>query len=232
MSYRSYCSGLRSYTSALVADSVSSNYGLRVVSAADEEPITLTEARKHLRIPTYGSPPSSDEDIWLKPMIGAAREYCEHLLGASIGQQTLEISLTAFPTSALALPFGPVNSIVSITYLDSDNEEQTVDADDYLVNTFVDPHALTLAYGATWPTALDFANSVKIRYTVGYALPGDSPQTPNPLPKAIRAAMLLVLGHLYENRESTIAEPSITMQEVPMGVVALLERYRVRMSMA
>lgn len=222
---------LSSYTSALQAQALST-YRLRVISGVTEEPITLTEARKHLRIPTYGSPPSSDEDIWLEPMIGAAREYCEHLLGAGIGQQTLEISLTAFPSTAFALPFGPVNSIASITYLDADNEEQTVDAEDYAIDAFVNPQRLTLAYGATWPTALDFSNSVRIRYTVGYALPGDSPQTPNPLPKAIRAAMLLVLGHLYENREATIGDPSVTIQTIPMGVVALLERYRVRLSMA
>lgn len=217
------------YASSLRAQTLT-DYGLRVVSAVEEEPITVADARRHIGIAAYGSPPSSFEDAWLEENIPTAREYCEHLLGASIGQQTLEFSLSAFPSADLVLPFGPVSSIVSINYLDADNENQAVDPEDYVLNDFVEPQTLMLAFGATWPTALDYANSVKIRYTVGYSLPGDSPS--NPVPRTVRLAMLLLLAHWRANKEATIAQPGVTIQNIPHGVESLLEPHRVRLSMA
>ncbi len=100
------------------------------------------------------------------------------------------------------------------------NLEQTVDTSVYTLNAYTIPATLGVAYGQTWPTARTSANSVRIRYVTGFNLPDESP-LPYPLPKSAKAAMLLMLGHLFENREGvTVGGVVSTM---PMGVHALLD---------
>lgn len=209
-------------------------YGIRLVTPVTDEPISLEEAWAHLRLPLDGSPPSTDHDTWLTDIgIPGARDYCEHFLGGAIAPQTLELATKGFPIGFVPLPLGPVQSIVSVAYTDANGDPQTMTSSDYVLDNYVQPARLSLAYGASWPTALDFANSVKIQYVAGYSLADDSPQI-NPLPSGIRAAMLLMLGHLFENREATAQSTATSslVDELPLGVAALLERYRLRLSMA
>jgi hypothetical protein len=79
-----------------------------------------------------------------------------------------------------------------------------------------------------WPDTLAVVNAVTIRYVAGYSLPSDDPQS-RPLPKTLRAAALLLLGALYENREDTAA---VKLEEVPFGVRSLCGWYRLRTGMA
>lgn len=196
------------------------------------EPISLDLAWKHLRIETQGSPPSSDDDEWLAEVgIPGARDWCEQYLGRSIAQQTLEVSAQGFPSETFSLPFGPVLSVTGVGYTDVDGIDQLVTSTDYELDSFATPSLIRLIYGATWPTARDIANSVTVQYVTGYSLVGDSPQT-NPLPYGIKVAMLLVLGHLYENRENSIVSSNINAQLLPEGAASFLERYRLRLSMA
>jgi len=204
-------------------------FGTRVVTdvAEADEWISLEDARDHLRVDTYGSPPVSDDDAWITAQIPAAREYCERDLGRALAPRTLEIATNAFPSvtvdpaagPAFPLPFGPVTSIVSAKYDDSDGVEQTVDPATYVLDPYAHPSRLCLAYGQTWPTARASHNSVRVRYVTGYERAAGSPPVPV-VPNTARAAMLLMLGHLYENREATGVDKLI---ELPLGVRALLE---------
>lgn len=72
---------------------------------------------------------------------------------------------------------------------------------------------------------------------LGYALAdsyyGNSPD--EPLPASIKAAILLMIGHLYENREATNQGGGFgttLVNELPLGVQALLIPYQRRTSMA
>lgn len=207
-------------------------YGMRTIGAPAGEPISLADAWAHLKIDTFGSPPASDDDAWLTTTgIPGARDWCEQYIGGSIAPQTIELAAQGFPIGFVPLPFGPVLSMVSVIYTDADGIDQTMTGADYALDPYERRAKLRLAYGATWPTARASTNSVRIRYVAGFSLADDSPQI-NPLPAGIRAAILLILGHLYENRENTIAEERITIQEVPMGAASLLEKYRLRLSMA
>ena len=205
-------------------------FGLKTVAevAAADEPITLEDARLHLRVDVYGSPPESADDDWITDNgVPAAREYCERWLGRSLAPRTLELATNAFPVVAVdhtvgacfVLPFGPVQSVTSVIYTDSDGVEQTLDPATYELDDYANPTRLGLAYGATWPSARSSRNSVRVRYVAGYAATIESPLLPV-LPRQARAAMLLMLGHLYENREATGTDKLL---ELPLGVQSLLE---------
>lgn len=101
-------------------------FNVRRVGDVAEEPITLGEAQRHLDLDTFDSPPASDWDDWITAHIPAAREYCEQYLGRALAPRTMEYVAAAFPVASvssppgavIALPFGPVQSVTSITYLD------------------------------------------------------------------------------------------------------------------
>jgi uncharacterized phiE125 gp8 family phage protein len=203
-------------------------HGMLLIADVAVEHISLAEARDHLSIDAFGSPsPESAWDDWLEAQIPAAREYCEQYLGRSLAAKTLEYATHTFPTHAAAtppglafqLPFGPVQEVVSVTYTDADGTPQTVDAATYELDPYSTPTLLALVYGEVWPTALASTNSVKVRYIAGYNLADDTPR-PFPLPKLARSAMLLMLAHLFANREATTEG---TILELPLGVQALLD---------
>jgi uncharacterized phiE125 gp8 family phage protein len=214
-------------------------YGVKVITPPVGEQITLPEAKLHLRIDDdFSSPSSHPDDPLIESLIAAAREWCEFYAGRSLAPQTLELAADSFPRSgvvscapclpsnyeywALPLPMGPVVSVQTVTVSGTAYS-------DYVLTTYAEPARLLPLAGGSWPTLTPSADAIKVRYVAGYDLPGASPN-PNPLPKSIRAAMLLVLAHLYENRENTTLGP--TLQEIPMGAQALLEPYRLRLGMA
>lgn len=107
------------------------NVHARPVSQVVADVVTLEEARFQCHVDTFeeGSPPAtfSDFDEWFVNIgIPAAREFCEVELGLALATRTMEVTATSFPTNAasatygpaIPLPFGPVQSIVSITYID------------------------------------------------------------------------------------------------------------------
>ena len=62
------------------------------------EPITLAEARLHLRLDTFGSPPSHPDDSLVEAIISAARGMAENYLNHSIANREVVLQLNDFGT--------------------------------------------------------------------------------------------------------------------------------------
>lgn len=142
-------------------------------------------AKKHLRVDGVA------EDTLIDLYIAAA---CGHIdgpgayLGRAVGEQTLEWSLDQFPLcGGMALPVSPTLAVVSVKYIDAVGVEQTLDPADYRL---VDGVVLRALGGSFPSTPMDFGG-VRVRWTAGYAA----------TPPAIAAAVLLITGDLYKNRE-------------------------------
>lgn len=224
-------------------------YSMRIIAdtAANKEPISIDVARWHLNILTYGDPPSHHDDAWLTAVgIPGARDFCERYTARSIGQKTIQVTGNAFPIAgsrvgfwfdvarywgevlrqpALPLPMGPVRAIDSIQYLDSAGILQPIT--DAALDDSSEPPALRAAFGSSWPIAQASPNSIRVRYFSGYTLPSD-PVNDRPLPPSLMNAMLLILGHLYENRENTTIGRAANIQEIPLGAEAFLLPYSLR----
>lgn len=52
----------------------------------------------------------------------------------------------------------------------------------------------------------------------------DNNGDPLPVPHLIRAAVLMLVGHFYGNREAT---SPLTLHEVPLGVQRIIEQHRI-----
>jgi uncharacterized phiE125 gp8 family phage protein len=185
---------------------------IKLITDVITELVSITELKTQLRID------ASDEDAYLPGLITAAREYCENFTGRTIGTKTLEGILDDFPCEGIYLFDSPVQSITSIKYIDSDGTENTWNSIYYVSNLDIIPERIYPAYGQSWPAYTPYpTGSVRITYQAGH--------TSSNLPEAIKQAILLVAGDLYENREATSEKRAY---ELPFSVRALLMPYKIR----
>lgn len=184
---------------------------LKLITPPTAEPITLAQAKAHLRVEV------SDDDTLIGALITAAREAAESSTQRALMLQTWELSLPCFPPSdAIRLPKAPLSSLTSISYVDSDGETQTMAEAAYQLDVHSEPARILPAYGTTWPTTREHPNSVLVRYQAGYA-------DADAVPAQIKAWMLLRIGSLYENRESTTG---LTMNGLPF-IARMLDQYKI-----
>lgn len=195
------------------------NYSL-VNGSATDEPITLAEAKLHLKVDV------TDDDDLITALISAAREWCENYTRRSYCDRTLTLRMDHFPTG-IKLPRGPVLSVTSITYIDTDGNSQTLATDQYQVDTYGVPARITPPVGIVWPvTKIGGLNGVSVLYSAGYGT-GGSPFDASVVPASLKAAMKLLIGHWYMNREA-VSAASTPPQMVPMAVTSLLAPLEVR----
>lgn len=220
----------------------------KLISAPAFEPVTIEEARAHLEAQPYGdSDTDAIDDAMILGFVSAARQACEQFTGLSIAPAVIEIALDAWPSAAgadgaqIELPGGPIRRVLQVTVGDPLASDAAIDPDLYWLDDFALVPRLMPALGY-WPAtpAAGYLNAIRVRYEVGFAAPGEADAAssssdseavdPLPLPPAIRAAILLLLGHLYENREAINVGNLVTT--LPLGVHALLRPYRVLRGMA
>lgn len=190
---------------------------LRLASPPAEEPVSLDEAKLHLRID------HSEEDALIAGLIGAARRHIEEtVLSRALITQTWELYLDRFPAKAIIkLPRPPLQSVESIKYTLEDGSEATFSASNYIVDNVSEPGRIVLKRDASWPAdTLIPVNGVKVTFAAGY---GDDPAD---VPDPIKQAMLLLIGDLYENREESIVVQGLQVQRLPFGVQSLLYGYQ------
>ena len=180
-----------------------------VTTAPTAEPISLADAKLHLRTITGDT---TEDSAVITPLIQAAREYCENITGRALASQTVK----AYPDKwgLWRLPRPPLTAVASIKYYDEDGTEYTLAAADYqvdtvdgLINIINEPSA-----------ALRDLNPIVVEYTCGYA-------TGNALPAVMRQAMLLLIGHWYMNREAVVAGAT-TSVEIDLTTRAMLRQYK------
>lgn len=186
----------------------------KIVSAVEDEPVTLCDARSHLRIEAFGYPLAHPDDAYITALISVAREWCEQYIRRALSEQTISVVLDEF-SNTIALPVTPVQSVTSIKYLNESGVEQTLAPTVYYVDTY--SGAIKLNPNQAWPTVFNREDVITIEYEAGYTV----------IPFPIRAAMLLIIGSLYENRQQDqMGSARITYNSLPLGVYNLLQPYR------
>jgi len=199
--------------------------GLKLITAPLFKPISLAEAKAHLRVI------DSDEDDLINLYIGAATRNVEAWTGRALVEQTWELQLDEFPTSEILIPKPPLISVDSVRYDDSAGDEQTFSSLFYDVDTVSEPGWIEPHADDEWPTSssvLEAINAVRIRFRAGYSDSNSPPTTT--IPDDLKAGVLLTLGTLFANRE-TVQVGAIPYQ-LPWGIQNLLRPYRVLLGMA
>jgi uncharacterized phiE125 gp8 family phage protein len=178
---------------------------LTLVEEPEVEPVSLADAKTHLRVD------GTDDDTLIETLIAAARLHVEQATNRALVSQTWEMRLDRFPSCsavAIELPRPPLQSVAQFAYVGPAGAELSLTVADYFVSAPVGPAptpgTIQPGYGQTWPAdARDQKHAVRIRFVAGY---GDAAAVPAPL----KAALLLVLGDLYQNREAQIVGTSVS----------------------
>jgi uncharacterized phiE125 gp8 family phage protein len=173
--------------------------------------VALEEAQVHLRSE------NPEEAGLVQSLVMAATVQAEAFCRRRFLTQRWRVTLDAFRPGAIVLPYPPLQSVESVKYIDQAGTLQTVASTDYLVRPAEVPGEVVPAYGLAWPSARAAKDAVRVEFTCGYGDPEDVPET-------IRAAVLLIVGTLYANRE-TVAP--VSMQPIPHSAEWLLGPHRV-----
>jgi uncharacterized phiE125 gp8 family phage protein len=181
---------------------------LRLKVPPATEPVTLLEATSHLRVDI------TDDNTYIQgTLIPAAREYCEGILNRAMITQSWELSFDDWPDFPVSIPVPPLASVASITYYDVTNTGTVWPTTEYYVDTDSEPGRVDLADGKSVPNvSLRSINAVKIAFAAGYGA------TETSIPVKFRQAMLLLIGHWYQNREAV----GTASQEIEFAVNSLL----------
>lgn len=182
---------------------------LTLVTDPAKEPVNIALARSHCRVS------DTEDEILIQSLISTAREYCEGYQNRAYITQTFELWLDRWPCSdKIKIPRPPLQAVNSIKYYGTDDTEYTMATADYFVDIKSEPGRVALGYSKTWPTTtLRPTNGVCIEFDAGYGDASDD------VPKRVKQAMLLIIGHLYERREESAEK---VLSEIPLGVKALL----------
>lgn len=189
------------------------------------EPVSLSEAKLHLRV----DDDITADDSLISALITAARQKIEIETRRALVTQTQVLRLDGFPKAscggtAIIVPNPPLQSVSSIVYVDQNGDSTTLSASEYLVDSSDEPGRITPAYNGSWPIAREQINAVTVTYVAGYAVGSGSPTDyAANVPQALKAAIKLLVGHWYENREAVGA---VNLKPLPMAVDSLIWNYR------
>ncbi len=165
---------------------------LKIITPPTDEPVTLDEAKLHCRVDV------DDDDDLIAALIVSAREYGERIAWRAFLTQTIQLWLEAWPGGdAIEIPRPPLQGVNVITWFDEDDDPHVVDEATYFVDYYSEPGRVVLRANQTWPNGtLRAYNSIVVEYDAGWEAAEDVPQN-------YKQAMLLLIGHWYENREAT-----------------------------
>lgn len=190
--------------------------GLVLTTGPTVEPVTLAEAKSHLRIDI------TDDDTDITALIVAAREYIETQLNKQLITATYTWRIDTFPLGVkpfvIPYPAFPLQTVTSINYIDVDGDSQLLATSVYNVNTDDEPAEITLKFDQTWPDIRTQDNAVTLVLVAGF---GDAASD---VPESLEVAIKLLVGHFYENREATVS--GTILRPIPLGVKSILTAYK------
>lgn len=186
-------------------------------------PVSLAEAKLHLRVD------HNDEDTLIEGLIRAATEYLDGwtgILGRCLVEQEWSQTFDGFARE-LPLSLAPVISISSVTV-----GSEAIDSGSYSLKVDSGGNSRVVFDGVS------ATGATSVVYKAGYAtipevpaVPGEDendPGTPaipakSTVPEPLKVAILLLVGHFYNNREATT---SVSISQLPFAVNSLVAPYR------
>ena len=186
---------------------------LQLVIPPAEEPVSLIDAKLHLRVDF------DEDDTLIASLISAARQAAETLTGRQFVNARWKLVLDGFPPCAIALAKCPVQSVVAINYLDMNSLVQTMPTSTYTVESACEPARITPVFGQVWPPSLPQIGAVSVTFVAGYG-------AASVVPEGIKSWIKLRVGSLYTHREEMAVLSRGRIDPLPF-VQGLLDPYRV-----
>lgn len=159
------------------------------------EPITLQQAKTHLRVFL------ADDDEYIEGLITAARMMLESRLNRVIAHTAVEEVVDGF-VGGMALSFVPYLDGLQVEYVDTNGDTQTFDGPFYL-DARKEPARLFPISGSVWPSTRSGIGAVTLRYHAGYAS--------GTVPATLVHWMKLAIGTMYDHRATMVVGASVAL---------------------
>jgi uncharacterized phiE125 gp8 family phage protein len=173
------------------------------------EPVTLAEAKAHLRID------DDAQDALIGTLIAAARRHVEAAAGLALIAQGWSHLLDRWQSRTVELPLAPVMSINEVKVYGEDDEAALIDPSHYYADTAARPARLVLRCDRIWPPPGRAANGIEITVTAGYG------EAASDVPKGLCTAILRLVAHWFENRGDDVLPANS-----PLGIDLLIQPFR------
>jgi hypothetical protein len=200
---------------------------IRVLDPASE-PVSLSVMKNYLRVDI------PDDDDLITSLIRIARERAEDMTSRCLLAQQWLFCLDRFPGYwgdntdggvfllhgyrrhslwighhlEISLPRGPMISVDSINYTDTNGVNQLLPPTSYEVDLISDPARIRPLFNGFWPAALYDTNSIKIKFTAGYQQTVTEQVTmPAAAPLSARLSRYLTALSLTSAVDSTTSVP-------------------------
>ena len=180
---------------------------LQLISPPAVEPVTLAEAKAHLKVDT------TDDDALITSLITAARTRAEWLTHRALITQSWIFWRDLWPADGFELPLPPLQSLASITAYDLNDAATVLDASSYRLDAAGVPARIGWRPAVVPPPSLRAFNTLAVAFTAGYGNAGSD------VPEPIRRALLAIVADLYSHRGDEAPTPAVALM--------LLEPFRV-----
>jgi len=169
------------------------------------EPVTLDEAKAHLKLDT------ADEDALVTTLITAARARAEWHTGRAFVTQRWRLFLDAWPADGVAeIPLPPLVSVEEVAVTDASGVRSVLDPTVYRVDAASQPGRVICN---SRPTLLRDRDCLEIAFTAGYGAAAA-------VPAMVREAILEIIADLHAHRGDDDGPVGLSGQ-------ALLAPYRI-----
>jgi len=195
---------------------------IELTTAPTSKPITTEEAKAHIKIDST----VTADDVYIDTLVEAAIEYAQERTRRQFITATYKMYLDDFPGSStpIELDKPKLQSITSITYVDTNEVLQTWSNTLYEVDTKTEPGRVQPIDGESYPGVFTQFNGVIITFVAGYGGAAD-------VPDVIKHALKLLVAYFYENRDMvnvSFAAHGVSQIPVPMAVEVLLNQVALR----
>ena len=173
------------------------------------EPVSLVEAKAHLRVP------HADDDAYITTLISAARRLIEQRSGLRLINQGWSLFVDCWPDRPdLSLGLSPVSAISDIITFSDADATSTYDAAHYYLDAATKPCRVVLRNGRLAPRGSRPVNGIEVRFVAGFGATGAA------VPQDLRQALLVIIAHWFQNRGD--AEANFP----PLPALEIINTYR------
>jgi len=160
---------------------------MTLITPPATEPVTLTEAKAHLRVDT------SDDDALITREISAGRQLVENWARRALITQTWQMVLDKAP-AGFDIPLPPLQEVTKIETIDDAGTKTEVSSLLYFVDLGQGSNGrVQLRRGCFWPHHRGFASFI-VSFKCGYGAAAA-------VPEALKEAILKLVALFYENRD-------------------------------
>jgi uncharacterized phiE125 gp8 family phage protein len=188
---------------------------LSLLTAPVELPVSVAEAKAHLRVD------HNREDAYIASAIQAATSHAQAFTRRQFVTATWALTLDQFPVQEIRLPLAPLRS-ARVAYVDPSLSSVEWDVAEYVVDAhkgeFALPGRIHPKRGRSFPTTHPDYPGAVVPFEAGYGAAAD-------VPAAIKHAILLTVGDLFENRATSVIGSPVS--PLTMTSERLLWPYRV-----